>query len=309
MVSLVPLCVFAASYIFIYLLFKEDGKNADIQAERINSISKHKIDFDHNKELDSPFLKRLASPIINKFKLITNKLNISDRGDKQKNKALEAQLYSAGITISAQEFNLLKYMSLIAGFIISFIISYIFVREQTSKLLIMICGVLLPFTVFRYGLAIRITTRKKQIEKQLPDVIDLLGVAVEAGMGFDQALNYVTENMRGVLIAEFAVAVREMSLGKSRKQAFNALIERTQVDNLQAFTSAIIQSTEMGISMKTVLDSQSESLRVSRMNKIKEKAAKVSIKMLIPMVGLIFPVLFIILLGPAAMTAIQGGFL
>ena len=101
MATLVPLCVFAASYIFIYLLFKEDGRNADVQAERINSLSKHKIDLDHNKELDSPFLKRLASPIINKFKLITNKLNISDRGDKQKNKALEAQLYSAGITISA----------------------------------------------------------------------------------------------------------------------------------------------------------------------------------------------------------------
>jgi tight adherence protein C len=150
-----------------------------------------------------------------------------------------------------------------------------------------------------------IKRRNQQIEQQLPDVLDLLSVSVEAGLGFEQAVQHVTTNMEGPLIDELTVTYREMSMGRSRKDALALLAERCDIEEVKSFAGALAQAAQLGISIKNVLRSQSTAMRQSRRAKVQEKAMKVSVKMLFPMLIFIFPVIFIMLLGPAVVNVLK----
>jgi tight adherence protein C len=158
----------------------------------------------------------------------------------------------------------------------------------------------------RFVLTRSITKRKRRMEKQLPDVLDLLSVSVEAGLGFEQAVHHITTNMEGPLIDELTVTYREMAMGRTRKDALTLLGQRCELEEIKAFVSALVQATQLGISMKNVLRSQAAAMRQARKAKVQEKAMKVSVKMLFPMVLFIFPVIFIILLGPAVVNVLKA---
>jgi len=135
-------------------------------------------------------------------------------------------------------------------------------------------------------------------------VWDMLRFRVEAGLGLEQAMIHVVNNFVGPLIDEIAVSNREMALGRNRRDALLILGDRCELEEMKTFVRAIVQAGEMGISIKNVLRSQSAYMRQSRRNKIEEKAMQISVKILIPMVLFIFPVIFIVLLGPAALSII-----
>ncbi|MQA25488.1 MAG: type II secretion system F family protein [Micromonosporaceae bacterium] len=140
--------------------------------------------------------------------------------------------------------------------------------------------------------------RQDQIRKSLADMLDMLTVSVEAGLGFDAALAQVARNARGPLAGETARALQEMQLGKSRVDALRDLAKRTTVIE-RTFASAVVQATELGIPIATVLREQAKEMRVRRRQRAEEKAQKVPVKILFPLIFLIFPSLFIIVLGPA----------
>ncbi|HHW09083.1 MAG TPA: type II secretion system F family protein [Firmicutes bacterium] len=146
----------------------------------------------------------------------------------------------------------------------------------------------------------RIAARQKAILKSLPDTVDLLTVSVEAGLGFDAALQRVAAKITGPLSDEFNHFLRAVRMGAPRQAALRALAERSGVPELRAFTSAIIQADQLGVSIGDVLRIQSEDIRRKRRQKAEELAMKAPIKMLFPMIFFIFPSLFIVLLGPAA---------
>ncbi len=156
----------------------------------------------------------------------------------------------------------------------------------------------LSFVVPQFWLKSKITQRVKQIQKTLPDAIDLLVVSVEAGLGFDMAMGKVVEKTRGALADEFGRALEEMRLGYQRAQALKNITKRVRNDDLDSFISAIIQADQLGTSIGQVLRIQSEQMRVKRKQRIEEAAMKAPIKMLFPMVLFIFPTIFIIILGP-----------
>lgn len=137
------------------------------------------------------------------------------------------------------------------------------------------------------------------MERQIPDVLDMISVNVEAGLGFEQAILHVINNFEGPLIDEFTITYREMTMGRSRKEALQQLGIRCNIEDMKTFTGAVIQAGKLGISLKNVLRTQAAAIRQSRREKIREKAMKISIKMLLPMVMFIFPVIFIMLMGPA----------
>lgn len=147
-----------------------------------------------------------------------------------------------------------------------------------------------------------IKKRQLAIGLAMPDVLDLLTVSVEAGLGFDSAVAKVVEKQTGPLADEFRRMLYEMRIGKPRRQALKSLSERTGVDYLQSFVSAVIQADQLGVSISKVLRIQSNEIRRQRRQKAEEAAMKAPIKMLIPLVGLVFPALFIILLGPALLS-------
>ena len=153
----------------------------------------------------------------------------------------------------------------------------------------------------------KVSARKKEIQLALPDALDLLTICVEAGLGFDAALNKITEKWDNALALEFGRALAEMRMGRTRRDALRDLADRTDVPDVSAFISAIVQADQLGVSIGNVLVSQAEQMRVKRRQRAEELAHQAPIKMIFPMVLLILPALFIVVLGPALPT-ILGSF-
>jgi tight adherence protein C len=173
-----------------------------------------------------------------------------------------------------------------------------FVPFPVSLIMIPI-GAMFGYTIPEFWLGGRVKKRQKGILMQIPDALDLLTISVRAGLGFDGALGKVVEKLKGPLTEEFRRALAEIRVGKPRRDALRDIIPRTEVPALTNFIGAIIQAEQLGVSISKVLQVQSEQLRIERRQRAEEMAAKAPIKMLFPLVGCIFPSLFIVILGPA----------
>ncbi len=164
-------------------------------------------------------------------------------------------------------------------------------------------GLGLPL-VLVYDLAVR---RQEQLRRDLPDVLDLLTLSVEAGQGFDGALALVAARMTGPLAGEIARALQEMQMGMRRADAIRGLGTRTKVIELRAFCTAVVQAGDLGIPIAKVLREEAEEMRLKRRQYADEQARKVPVKIVVPLVLLLLPAIFIVVLGPGAIRIIQSG--
>lgn len=165
-------------------------------------------------------------------------------------------------------------------------------------------GFLMP-DLLLYNAALR---RQEQTAKDLADTLDVLTVCVEAGQGFDSALLRVAKGGEGPMAAEFARVLSEMQLGKSRGQAFSDLGDRVSLPEVKNFVSSIVQADRLGIPIAKVLREQTSAMRVTRRQKGEEKAQKVTVKILFPLLFCIFPALFVVIIGPGAIRMIENLF-
>jgi tight adherence protein C len=147
--------------------------------------------------------------------------------------------------------------------------------------------------------------RQEAMRRAAPDTLDMLTVCVEAGLGFDAGLSQVADNTTGPLAAEFARVLKEVQLGRSRAEAFTDLAERTDVIEIKSFVAALIQADRLGVPIAGVLREQAAELRVRRRQRAEEKAQKVPVKIIFPVLVCIFPVFFIIVIGPGAIRIAQ----
>ena len=145
----------------------------------------------------------------------------------------------------------------------------------------------------------RVRSRQAAVAAELPDALDLLSVSVEAGLGFDGAVQKLTEHMEGPLIEEFELALGEMRIGEGRQEALKKMAERSASQEMASFVRAIVQADQLGISLGRILRIQASDSRLKRQLLAEEKAMKAPIKMLFPTVIFIFPAMFIVVLGPA----------
>jgi tight adherence protein C len=145
----------------------------------------------------------------------------------------------------------------------------------------------------------KVRQRQTSVAAELPDALDLLSVSVEAGLGFDGAVQKLTEHMKGPLIEEFELALGEMRIGESRQEALKKMAERSASQEMASFVRAIVQADQLGISLGRILRIQAADSRLKRQLLAEEKAMKAPIKMLFPTVLFIFPAMFIVILGPA----------
>ena len=149
-------------------------------------------------------------------------------------------------------------------------------------------------------LASRAARRQEEVAKTLPQAIDLLAITVEAGLGLEQALEVVVENVRGPLADELARLLREIELGVSRRDALVALRQRTDVAELSSFVVALVQADEMGVAIADVLRVQAAQVRLKRRQRAREKGAKTPVKILFPLLIGVFPAIFVVTVGPGA---------
>lgn len=153
-----------------------------------------------------------------------------------------------------------------------------------------------------YSLA---TERRQKILLELADTLDQMSIAVDAGLGFDAAMARVAKNGHGVLAQELVRTLQDIQVGKSRRVAYEDLIDRTQVPDLKQFIRAVIQAEQYGLALATVLTTQAAEMRTKRRQRAERKAMQIPTKVIFPLMLFIMPVLFIMVLGPAAIHAYQ----
>lgn len=194
----------------------------------------------------------------------------------------------------------------IAAFVIGGLLLVVFTVGSMSwswgrKLLMLSVFSLIGFFMPQLLLQSRINSRQDEIRKAMPDALDLLTICVQAGLGFDAAMSKVAEKWDDELAEEFDIVLREIRLGKVRREALRNMADRIGISEMTSFVAAIIQSEQLGVSMAKVLRIQSDQMRTRRRQIAEEKAQQAPVKMLFPMALLIFPSLLIILLGPAGL--------
>jgi tight adherence protein C len=257
---------------------------------------------DDLEPLNLPFRQRVLVPAVrNLGKLIESLAPVQIR------KSLSEKLIAAGYTSKSSVSTFL----IIQGFLIIFFIGFFIMFAGVSALnagrvlLFGFMGLLVALILPTLLLDNKKLARQNKIRRALPDMLDLLVVSVEAGLGFDIALVKVTEKLSGPLSQELTGAMSEIRMGKVRRIALREMAERTGVDELISFVSAISQADQLGVSIGNVLRVQSESMRSYRRQKIEEAASKAPIKIIFPLVFCILPSLFVIIMGPAVIHLIE----
>jgi tight adherence protein C len=220
------------------------------------------------------------------------------------NPRLAANLKLAGIANGAGEYNAQRMIVIFFGGLLGLGFGLLKWHDALAASIGFLAGATLAMFFMRYSLSSKIKQRKMLIQKQLPEVLDLLSVSVEAGLGFDAALQRISGHAKGPLIDELDATYREITLGRPRAEALRNFEQRCGLEEVKSFVSSIIQAEQLGISLKNVLKSQAQQMRLLKKQKVEEKAMKAPVKIILPLVFFVFPVLFIILLGPAVIQII-----
>ena len=294
---------------FIGLALRPAMNTADMVQERLQAYGGEKPMTLEEIELQKPFSDRFIRPLI---ELLGQRLAKST--PEKARIDLQNRLNLAGVrNLSPSDFTAVRYVGLILGAAVGLLLGLL-LNRSTGNVLLMATPPLVLGVVGLYGpnywLRTKVSQRRNEIQKALPDAMDLLTIAVEAGLGFDAAMARVTDKFKNALADEFAQVLQETRLGRPRLDALDDMGRRTGVEDLHNFVQAVIQSEQMGVGVAKILRLQSDEMRRKRRQRAQEKAAQASLKMLLPMVGCIFPTIWIVLIGPAiliVMKAQQGG--
>ncbi|MGH2447234.1 MAG: type II secretion system F family protein [Chloroflexota bacterium] len=248
-------------------------------------------------ELQIPRIERLFAPWFRKVARLVRR--ITPVGRIERSQQILAQAGNPR-NLTVQDFLGLKgVIALGLGALGFFVVSILLHMDILKAVLGTAAGLFLGFQLPDLWLRQSIKKRQKAIQKYLPDAIDLLAISVQAGQGFDGALETLSRRKQNALTAEFDRFRMETQAGKGRREAFRDLSARTGVEDMQGFVAAMIQADQLGIGVSQVLRTQSEELRIKRRQRAEEKAHQAPIKMLFPLIFLMFPALFIVILGPA----------
>jgi tight adherence protein C len=251
-------------------------------------------------ELQQPFSERFLRPAMARLGAL-----LSRSTPEKARQSLLDQLDLAGRpgNLTPEDFGAVRLVSAAVMAAVGLLLGLL-LGSPILLLVAVVVGFVLGYFLPQLWLRQKVDARRKEILKGLPDAMDLMVIAVDAGLGFDAALTRVTEKYNNALSVEFARMLREVSLGRPRNEAMDEMGRRSGVDDLHNFVQAVIQSEQFGTGIGKILRIQADEMRRRRKQRAQELAAQATLKMLLPMVGCIFPTLWIVLLGPALLILI-----
>jgi tight adherence protein C len=305
-VMAIAIAALAAGAILLIVLGLAGSSPVDPVQARLTQLGTMQAKNLEELELQQPFVERTLRPLAQRFSGSMSRVTSSNFSEKT-----EKRLALAGNPgeLRVADWLGIKAIGAIVGailFFLLFVVLNVLGFPFLIGLVMTAVGGLFGYIIPEFWLGGRVKKRQKAILLMIPDTLDLLTISVRAGLGFDAALGKVVEKLKGPLSDEFRRALAEVRVGKARRDALRDIIPRTEVGPLTNFIGAIIQAEQLGVSVSKVLQVQSEQLRIERRQRAEEQAAKAPIKMLFPLVGCIFPSLFIVILGPAIILIVQN---
>jgi tight adherence protein C len=301
MPTFVPILIaaVAAGAILLIFLGLTSRSSVDPVQARLTQLGAMQAKNLEELELQQPFIERTLRPLANAVSGRMSRVASSSFQERT-----EKRLALAGNpgNLRVADWLGVKAVGAVVGaliFALLFIVIGVLKLPPILRFAMPVIGLMLGYTIPEFWLGSQVRKRQHLILLMIPDALDLLTISVRAGLGFDAALGKVVEKLNGPLTDEFRRALAEVRVGKARREALRDIIPRTEVPPLTNFIGAIIQAEQLGVSISKVLQVQSEQLRIERRQRAEEQAAKAPIKMLFPLVGCIFPSLFIVILGPA----------
>ena len=287
---------FAAAFALLtYALLAQAQERAVVKAS-LRQLEDYEVESIRDQELLNPIRERVIAPVAGWFTGLGRRVTPAGYVEKTKK-----QLLHAGMGKPEDLDRFLAVRVLMLGLIpFWFALTFLILDLQSRTRLAVLAGlVLLSILGPDAWLNRKVEERQYAIRVKLPDILDLLVISVEAGLGFEQALDRTVASVPGPLSDEFARMLNEVRAGSSRQEAMRALDDRVNVTEIRSFVLAILQADTFGVSIGRVLRSLADEMRIKRRQLAQEQAQKAPIKMLFPMVFCIFPALFVVVIGPA----------
>ena len=263
--------------------------------ERLSTFTERTLTLEE-LELQLPFKERVLIPFFRTLLDVVGKVNPQKNADKVRNNLEQAGNPNGLTPTMFMGIRIVLMLALLGLFVLIVTAAGL---PLVNKLMYSTLGAALGYLLPGMWLGSKIKARKNNVLKSMPDALDLLSIAVEAGLGFDLALHRVAGKWDNELSREFQRVISDTRLGIPRRESLKAMADRCQVEPLSAFVAAIIQAEQLGASMSKILKIQSEQMRIKRRQRAEELANAAPLKMLFPMALLIFPSILVIILGPA----------
>lgn len=301
MLIVIFMMVFASCFMILYSIMTYTQRDKLSVASRLEGIKKFNIG-SANNELNQPLFSRVLQPMLDSMGKAMMKITPGELLTSLENKIIKAG--NPG-NLAVKDWLNIQAL-LVIGLPLITLLTGRYLKVASGNLVLFILSeVAMGFVLPGFILGKLLAARQKVILNSLPDVMDLLTVSVEAGLGFDGALMKVVDKKPGPLASEFDKVLQEIKVGRVKKDALRDMAQRIDLQDFTTFVGAIVQADQFGVGIANVLRIQAEQMRQKRRQRAQEKAMKAPVKMLIPMVMFIFPTLFIVLLGPVVIQLID----
>jgi tight adherence protein C len=278
-------------------LWRRGGAVEDKYAAKLAAIEDHAMSLEE-MELSKPFRERFLQPIYDRAVALVVARTPASRQDSIK-RMIQSAGHPANLTVST--IIGAKVIAAVIGGGVGLLVIAGLVHAGFPWVLLALAGGALGWILPDRWLKQRAGRRRTAIEDVIPDTIDLLTICLDAGLSFDAALQRISAKIEGPLRAEFAIMLGEVRYGRPRMEALESMADRVDVEDMTAFVKAVVQSQKLGVALGETVRVQAAEIRRRRRQRAEELAAQASLKMLFPMIGCIFPTLFIVLMGPVAL--------
>ncbi len=254
-------------------------------------------------EIDRPFSERVWEPLQARTLGLGRRLSGADSAERIRRK-LDLAGNPPGWTVDRVTSG--KIVGAVAGLVVALLFSLMLGAGTPVRIAVVLGGLVVGFFGPNLYLYQKAYDRSLQIQRDLPDAIDLMTISVESGLGFDAAVQQVSRNTDGPLADEFSRVLREMQIGQGRAAALRAMSDRTNVADLKSFVSSMVQADSFGVPVGQVLRVQTSEMRVKRRQRAEEKAQQVPVKITVPLIFCILPCLFVAVMGPAVISIMDS---